>query len=154
MNNSKSRSKARDALDERLGPLRPVDQWAQPRTGWIKAIRNALGMTSAELGRRLSITAAGVRSLEISEAAGTIKVATLRRAADAMDCDLVVIMVPRVGLNATVQTRADAVLAAIEERVEQTMALEDQSVQQLPSWRRARRDELIESGHLWQDVQT
>jgi len=147
------RSKVRHALDARLGSLRPVEQWAQPRTGWIKVIRAALGMTSANLGRRLDITAAGVRALEASEAAGTIKVATLRRAADAMGCDLVVAMVPRGGLDAYVQARADAVLTAIETRVDQTMALEDQSVQQLPSWRRARRDELIDNGPLWQDIE-
>lgn len=154
MGKSANRSKARTALDERLSQLRPSEQWAQPRVGWIRAIRGALGMTSADLGHRLNVTAAGVRALEASEAAGTIKVATLRRAADALDCDLVVVMVPRVGLNATVQNRADVVLAAIEGRVDHSMALEDQSVRQLPSWRRARRDELIASGRLWQELES
>ncbi len=150
----KSRTQARHGLDARLGKLRPASQWATPRVGWIRTIRGALGMTSDDMGRRLGITGAGVRALEASEIDGTIKVATLRRAADAMDCDLIVVMVPRQDLDATVQARADALLAVVAARVAQTMALEDQSAAQLPSWQRARRDELIESGRLWRDAES
>jgi len=32
--------------------------------GWLRAIRETLGMTSAALGQRLGITASGVRKLE------------------------------------------------------------------------------------------
>lgn len=145
----KAQAKARQALDHRLGQLRPASQWAAPRVGWIRAVRNALAMTGADLAHRLDITPAAVHQLESSEVSGTIKVATLRRAANAMDCDLVVAFVPRTSLGQTVQRQADLVLAATQSRAEHTMALEDQSVESLPTWQRARRDALIESGQLW-----
>ena len=61
-------------------------------------------MTSAELGRRLDITAAGLRALEASEAAETIKLSSLRRVADVLDCDLVVVMVPATDLKPPCRT--------------------------------------------------
>ncbi|MFN9631191.1 MAG: helix-turn-helix domain-containing protein, partial [Cyanobacteriota bacterium] len=50
----------------------------RPLVGWLRAIREALGMTSAALGQRLGITASGVRKLEQAEAADAITLATLR----------------------------------------------------------------------------
>ena len=63
--------------------------------GWLRAIRETLGMTSAALGQRLGITASGVRKLEQAEAADTITLATLRRMAEALDCELHDALVPR-----------------------------------------------------------
>lgn len=147
-----NRKKARLALDERLRQLQPTGQWARPQSGWIKGVRTALGMTSGELGQRLGITAAGLRALEASEVAETVKLASLRRVADALDCDLVVVMVPRIGLEATMQQRAEEILATAEERAAQSMALEDQSALEPASWRQVRRDELIAAGGLWNDA--
>lgn len=144
-----NRKKARLALDERLMQLHPTGQWARPQAGWIKGVRTALGMTSGELGQRLGITAAGLRTLEVSEVAQTIKLASLRRVADALDCDLVVVMVPRIGLEATVQHRAEEILATTEEQVAHSMALEGQSASEPASWRQVRRDELIAAGGVW-----
>ena len=151
MANSTSRRMARLALDARLGQLQPTAQWTRPSAGWIKAIRTALGMTSAGLGRRLDITAAGLRALEASEAAETIKLSSLRRVADVLDCDLVVVMVPRNGLEATMQNRAEQILATVEECAAQSMRLEGQVVMEPEAWRQVRRDELISGVGLWRD---
>lgn len=70
-----------------------------------------------------------VVQLEQSEASGTIQLATLRRAADALNCDLVYALVPRDGsLEEIVQTQARRRANVVVNAVDRSMALEDQAV--------------------------
>jgi predicted DNA-binding mobile mystery protein A len=122
------RNRARERLDSKLASIKPIDRFAMPPKGWIRAIRDAIGMTGAQLGRRLGMTAQGVVSLERSEASGTIQLNTLRRAAEAMDCVLIYALVPKTSLTEMVDYRArDLALRALR-RVSHSMALEDQQV--------------------------
>ncbi len=111
-----------------------LNQWQEaalpprPATGWVRAIRNALGMSSAALARRLQITDSAVRKMEEAEATDAITLGSLRRAAAALDCELQYALVPRQTLKATLQARA---LKVAQERVgpvAHSMALEDQAV--------------------------
>src|SRR5580658_7650966 len=97
---------ARSRLDPRLQRLRPLAGEARPHRGWIRAIRDALGMSSAELATRLGVSQQAVADLERSEAQDTIKLETLRRAADALDCDLAYVLVPRIPLEDEVRAQA------------------------------------------------
>jgi predicted DNA-binding mobile mystery protein A len=122
------RTRSRDRLDARLATIGSVDTFVVPPKGWIRAIRDAIGMTGAQLGRRLGMTAQGIVSLERSEANGTIQLNTLRRAAEAMDCVVVYAMVPRTSLNEMVDQRARELALQAIQRVSHSMALEDQQV--------------------------
>jgi predicted DNA-binding mobile mystery protein A len=99
-----------------------------PPKGWVRAIRDAIGMTGAQLGHRLGMTAQAVVSLERSEASGRIQLSTLRRAAEAMDCVLVYALVPNTSLNEMVDRRARELAVRALRRVSHSMALEDQQV--------------------------
>ena len=44
---------ARHRLDERLAR---VPELARPNKGWIRALRDALGMSSADLARRMGVS--------------------------------------------------------------------------------------------------
>ena len=55
--------------------------------------------------------------------------ATLRRAAEALDCTLVYVLVPNKPLGVTVRERARALLLRRRQPVEHTMLLEDQRVE-------------------------
>ncbi len=113
----------RRQLDARLAAHpRP----APPRDGWIRAIREALGMTLAQLGARLGVTPQSVQDLEVRERDGTITLERLRQAADALGCDVVVTVVPRTSLEAIVATQARARLLAERAHVVHTMRLEAQ----------------------------
>jgi predicted DNA-binding mobile mystery protein A len=114
----------RRQLDARLGGL-PREQ--APRDGWTRTVRLALGMTMAQLGRRLGVTAPAIADLEHREARGAITVAKLRGAADALGCDLLVAFVPRVPLNEMVRQQALIKIEEEHRRLLHTMALEDQS---------------------------
>jgi predicted DNA-binding mobile mystery protein A len=121
---------ARKRLDERLAPLRDtVRRIPTPSRGWLRAIREALGMTATQFARRLGIARQSADDLEKSEAAGAITLASLRRAAAALDCTLVYALVPNRSLEETVRARAKAIAAENLRRVAHTMALEDQQAQ-------------------------
>jgi predicted DNA-binding mobile mystery protein A len=119
-----SRALLRRQLDARLAG---VPRQPPPRGGWIRSIRTALGMTMAQLGARLGVSAPGVADLEKREASESISLARLRAAADALDCDLVVTVVPRVPLAEMVQRQATEKAAQEHRRLVHTMALEDQA---------------------------
>jgi predicted DNA-binding mobile mystery protein A len=99
-----------------------------PNTGWIKEIRRAIGMTAAQLAKRLHVTQAAVTGWEGREQKGTISLNTLRKAADALDCDLAYVFIPRGGLESTVNRRITDVARQRVGDVGHTMGLEQQPV--------------------------
>jgi predicted DNA-binding mobile mystery protein A len=118
--------RARQRLDERLLPLKPEERFRAPPKGWVRAIRDALGMTGVQLAKRLHIRPQSVEALETSEAEGTIQLNTLRRAAEALDCTLVYALVPNTSLEGEVQERARRIAVRDLGRVAHTMKLEAQ----------------------------
>src|SRR5690348_2187394 len=143
----------RQQLDKRFAALPPAERLAAPTRGWIKAIREALGMSSAQLARRLGVKQPTVAAIERSEARGTIELATLRRAAEALDCTLVYALVPRRPLAMIVDERARQIAVGRLQAVEHSMMLENQA---LPAAERdARIDSVIDEidpRRLWDDA--
>jgi predicted DNA-binding mobile mystery protein A len=129
MKHSRLAARARARLDERFEAMGPSVRQSQPVRGWIKAIREALGMTAEQLAKRLGVKQPSVVALEQSEAKGTIELATLRRVAEALDCKLVYALVPNKPLEQTVRERARLFARRRREPIEHSMALEDQKVQ-------------------------
>lgn len=121
------RSLARARLDARLAPLRPALAEATPPVGgWLRAIRQALGMPSATFAARLGIAPSSAVRLEASEQRGTIQLDSLRRAAAALDCDVAYVLIPRTPLEDAVAQRKRALARETTARVQHHMALEDQ----------------------------
>ncbi len=77
-----------------------------PAAGWVRALRESLGMTTVAFAHRLHIAQQNAVKLENSERAGTVTLASLRRAAEALDADLVYAIVPRKKLRALIFARA------------------------------------------------
>lgn len=102
----KDNIQARRRLDERFRRLRPLADEPRPHKGWIRAIRDALGMSSTELATRIGVSQQSVSQMERSELQETITLETLRRAADALDCDLVYVLEPRTSLEEAVREQA------------------------------------------------
>lgn len=145
---------ARTKLDTRLATLKPVDRLQPPPKGWVRALRNALGMSSAQLGKLLNVRSQSVDDMEKTEANGTIRLETLRRVAQALDCTLVYALVPNTSLNEIVTFRAHVIAANAMANVDHTMVLEDQGV---PSDNRAEIVEdyiqnYISERDLWSDA--
>jgi predicted DNA-binding mobile mystery protein A len=128
MKSYRNRTGARRHLDARLGKLRALDTLARPPKGWVKAIREALNMSTAQLARRMGISQPSVAGVEQSESAGRIQLDTLQRAAEALNCRLVYALVPNESLETTVRARARRLAIEHLGSVDHTMTLEDQSV--------------------------
>jgi len=125
-----SRDNARRHLDAQLDRLRPVAAEARPQRGWIRAVREALGMSTTELAARMGISQSRIPELERGEMAGSLKLDTLERAAEALDCDLVYVLVPRTTLEESVRTQAQRKATARLAGIRHNMRLEDQEVGQ------------------------
>jgi predicted DNA-binding mobile mystery protein A len=124
-----ARRSARRSLDRRFDGLRPfADEGAVPRGGWVRAIREALGMSAADLAARMGTAQSTVIGMERNERTGRVQLDTLRRAADALDCDLVYALVPRRPLEQMVEDRARVRAAAQLQAVDHSMRLESQGV--------------------------
>lgn len=147
-------SLGRWALDTQLKPLRDMEPLIRPGRGWIKAIREAIGMSTGQFARRLGVSQPRVAALEKAEADGVVTLKSLRQAAEALDCDFVYALVPRKPLEQVVKDRARDVAERQLARTDQTMRLENQAVSKA---RMARaRDELAaellrSDRRLWAD---
>lgn len=119
-------NRSRKHLDQRLLSAKPVENWQAPPKGWVRAIRDALGMSGTQLAKRLNVSPQSLQTIEKSEAAGTIQLKTLRRAAEALDCTLVYALVPNTSLEKMVGRRARLIATQELGRVAHTMRLEAQ----------------------------
>jgi predicted DNA-binding mobile mystery protein A len=121
------RKRARTRLDDRLSGLCEFELTPPPK-GWVKAIREALGMTGQQFAARLGIKPPSVIDLEKSEALGTIQINTLSRAADALGCKLVYVIVPKTSLDDAVESRARKIALRAISLAAHTMKFENQAV--------------------------
>jgi predicted DNA-binding mobile mystery protein A len=119
-------SAARRSLDQRLSPLRQGADLRPPPKGWLRAIRQSLGMTTAQLAHRIGISQPSAVELEQSEARRTITLKTLERAAEALNCTLVYALVPREPLDGQMTEQARRVAARHLASAAHSMRLEDQ----------------------------
>jgi predicted DNA-binding mobile mystery protein A len=114
-------------LDDALQSLKASTFSTPPRGGWLRAIRDALGLTTRQFAARVGLAQATVVQSEQSEAAGTISLGQLRRLADALDCELRYVLVPRTPLAERIDAQAERKARERVASVAHTMALEAQS---------------------------
>jgi predicted DNA-binding mobile mystery protein A len=121
---------ARKQIERRLQKLRPVGELQRPARGWIRAMREAMGMTAAQLAARLDVTQPRIFALEKAEARGAASVVSLERAAEAMGCTLVYALVPNEPLEEMIRERARRVAEERLARANQTMRLEPEDLEE------------------------
>ena len=116
-----------EQLESRIKLFSPTSQLPNPPTGWVRAIRLALGMSLQQLANKLSITKQSVQEIEMREKEGAITLKMLRKTARALDMELVYGFVPKGGsLEKYIDTKARSLAEKIVSRTSNTMKLEDQ----------------------------
>ena len=114
-------------LNEKMDQLNGMQHVIVPPIGWIKAIRNGIGMSMEQLGKKLSITKQGVMDIEKREKEGNITLKNLREAANALDMHLVYALVPKDGsIENLIDRKARELATQIVSRTSNTMKLENQ----------------------------
>lgn len=127
----RKRQEARARLDERFAAMGAADVFTPPPKGWIRAIRDAIGMTRVQFAGRLGMTPQSAADLERSEASGAVQIKTLQRAAAALDCTLVYALVPKSGgLENQITTRARNMAVGQLSFVEHSLWLEGNALTQ------------------------
>jgi len=142
-------------LDATLSRWRAADLPPRPPAGWLKTIREALGMTATHQAKTLGVTTSTVTRLETSEADDTISLATLRRAAEALGCELRYALVPKQSLTDTLEARATALARQQMDTISHSMALEAQATSRetVEAQTRALADSLLRGSRraLWRN---
>ena len=115
-------------LDKRFKALRPFLATTRPPKGWVRAIRDALGMTTPQMARRMGVAQPRIIELEQAEVSGSITLHSLERAAEALGCRVVYALVPEQPLADRVKEQAKRVAEKQLATINQTMSLEDQTV--------------------------
>lgn len=113
-------------LEQLSESLHEVQTPSRPGAGWIQVIRKTLGMTTRQLAERLGVAQSTVVAMEQSESDGRITLNSLQRAAEALDCELRYVLVPRQELQKKVEQQATLVAKKNIAKVAHTMRLEAQ----------------------------
>ena len=115
-------------VNEKILQLAGMQHVIVPPIGWIKAIRNGIGMSMEQLGKKLSITKQGVMDIEKREKEGAITIKSMQEIAKALDMQFVYGFVPDAGsLDQMIEMRALEMAIKIVQRTSNTMKLEDQA---------------------------
>lgn len=100
---------------------------AQTSTGWIQSIRLALGMSLRQLAGRIGISASALTNFEKREQTDNITLVTLKKAAIALDMELVYYFKPQSGsIKNTITKQARIKAQEILNQSNQMMRLEGQ----------------------------
>ena len=90
----RKRSLQLQQLNQKMVAFTSLKSVTPPPVGWIKAIRNSIGMSMQQLGNKLSITKQSVQDMEKREVEGSITIRSLREIARALDMQFVYALVP------------------------------------------------------------
>lgn len=115
-------------LETTLARLACIRDAQRPARGWLRAIREALGMSGKQLARRLGVSAPWISTLEKKELAGSVTIKTMRHAAEALDCVFVYAVIPRNSLADIVRRRAELLAQKRLATVSHSMLLEAQQL--------------------------
>lgn len=128
---------------------------AIPSEGWLRTVRKALGMSGAQLGRKLDVTRGAVSINEKAELSGGITIKTMQQMAESMGCRFVYAVVPETDVEDILMKRARLKATKQVRNASVHMALENQLVAEGKLVAEVERlaQEMIETSpsYLWND---
>ena len=114
------------ALDKKIFDLKSAKNIVPQSSGWIKTVREAIGMTVSQLAARLGVTQPRITKMESNE--DNLKLSTMKKAAEAMNCEFVYYFKPRTTFQNLVDEQAQKKAAEVLKTVNVNMALENQEI--------------------------
>lgn len=115
-------------LDQKLALLRPLGNVPRPPSGWIQAIREALGITTRQMGKHLGMSGAAITKMENRERSGGITLNDLERAASILQCRVAYTLIPLESLEQTLRDQATKAAERLGAKADHAMRLEEQQV--------------------------
>ena len=127
-NNKKLQHQQRQILDQRF----QSHVWnPRPKIGWLKSVRNSLGLSARQLAILMKTSPNSVTQLESGEIKQTVSLKNLAKAAAAMNCELVYWIQPKsphLSLDEILDQKALLLAQKISKGVAHSMSLEEQKV--------------------------
>ncbi|WP_287047687.1 mobile mystery protein A [Treponema sp.] len=114
------------ALDKKTSDLKSAKNIVPQSSGWIKTVREAIGMTVSQLAARLGVTQPRITKMESNE--DNLKLSTMKKAAEAMNCEFVYYFKPKTTFQNLVDEQAQKKAAEVLKTVNVNMALENQTI--------------------------
>jgi predicted DNA-binding mobile mystery protein A len=99
-----------------------------PPEGWLRTVRNALGMSGAQLAEKMGVTRARIAQAEHAELSGSIMLKTMEAMAKAMGCRFIYAVIPEGRVEDIIMAQARKKATALVATASKHMALEDQSL--------------------------
>lgn len=137
-------------VNRRTKTLRRMVKEATVRPGWIAYMRRSLNMTLKQLASRAGLSLPTIAQAERGEAAGRATLSTLKKMAQAMDCEFIYAFVPRADIEEIMRQAAREKAKRTLATANVHMTLEDQRVEQSFKERVERlAQKLFEKGDVW-----
>ena len=122
---------SKDTLQMRIldAKIKTIHTFILPKNGWIKPIRNVLGITKSQLAKKMNVTAQRLGVIEKGEREQTIKIRTLEKVAKALNCNLFYCFIPnQKSFERLLEDKVDSYVKKRLKLVQRTMELEGQGV--------------------------
>lgn len=133
--------------------LKGLSKLSRPESGWVKTIRETLGMNTRQVGKRCNVSSERIIRIESDEIEGRTTLATLEKVAQAMNCRLVYAIVPNDGMIEFIEKTAAEKAKTQLQQTSHHMALEDQkiSIESMKEQIHFLREELLKNNikHIW-----
>lgn len=139
----RGRGRQREAIGAETRAFPRMKPAALPRAGWIRAIRDALGISQSQIARRVGVSRATVQQWERAEARRRITVHSLDQVAAAMGCAVALAIVPKVGTLDDVRRRQARAKAIAIVRKEDALPDDPDAVTDLTPVQRRRVDRIV-----------
>ena len=86
-------------IEKKLSPWKALRANRRPPSGWLKAVRGALGINTRQLAKRCGVQHSSILKIEKNEIQDKASIKSLKKIADAMNCQLAYAIVPKTGYN-------------------------------------------------------
>lgn len=139
----------KNAQNRRAEILKVIQQM-KVKPGWIKYTRSVFGMTLKDLAKLAGLTLPTIAQAERREAEGKVTIETLKKLAEAMECDFVYAFVPKKDITKLIHDKASEKAKRTLLNADTHMSLEDQRVtEELKLRIENLTEKLIEKGKIW-----
>lgn len=139
----RGRGRQREAIAAETRAFPRMKPAAVPRSGWIRTIRDALGISQSQIAARVGVSRATVQQWERAEARRRITVHSLDQVAAAMGCTVALAIVPKVGTLDDVRRRQARAKAIAIVRKEDALPDDPDAVTDLTPAQRRRVDRIV-----------
>lgn len=137
-------------IERRIEAVRSIKDKTLVREGWIKYMRNALGLTQTKLASLVNLNSANIMQAEKRESEGNVSIATLKKMAQAMECEFVYAFVPKKKITEIIHDKAYDKAKKSLINADLHMKLENQGVEgEMDEKVERLAKKLIQKGDIW-----